>query len=65
MELIKEIFEELRKKDPIQDVLDANFKPETSSKDITPPKTGVMYKSMKLKDFLDQKKLKKMKKDNL
>jgi hypothetical protein len=31
-------------KTPIEDVLDANFKPEAAPKDILPPKTGVMYK---------------------
>ena len=31
-------------KAPIEDVLDANFKPEANPKDILPAKSGVMYK---------------------
>jgi hypothetical protein len=31
-------------KAPIEDVLDANFKPEANPKDILPAKSGIMYK---------------------
>lgn len=45
-------------KNPVQDVLDPNFKPEADQTSIPPARDGVMYKSKKLKEFLDKRKLK-------
>lgn len=46
-------------KNPVEDVVDANFKPEASLHTIPPAKDGVMYKSKKLKAFIEKRKAKK------
>lgn len=49
----------LYKKNPIQDVLDPNNKPEARRGTIPAPRESVMYKSKKLKDFIDKKNKKR------
>jgi hypothetical protein len=62
---MKKAFKKVSKKNPVEDVLDHNFTPESKEKDIPPAVSGVMYKSkpLKLKQFLNKKKTKKKDKE--
>lgn len=61
--MIKQVKKAITGKNPVEDVLDPNFKPEADPKQLPTPKESVMNKSkhMKLKAFLEKKKLKKKK----